>query len=307
VLLLAVLVLFFPFMLFLRIVFDLDFKLKIHRYATQWIAFVVARLGIFRVAGVCPVRRTSFGVFPFINCQSCELATGACPLGTFQMSLLNREIPVLVIGQVALVGITTGRLVCGWLCPYGFLSDIFGKLSRRKLTPDLRWTHIRWAVLAVFLGSSVAYFFRDRSDVLLYCSYLCPAGFYYGVLEYALTTGLHSLLGQFPFVHLMLAYHFAMGAAVILGSIKLGGRFFCKYACPLGAVLGLFSRIAYVGLVVNGNKCRGCKACKKVCPMGITPLNRKFLSRSLCILCGRCARICPTGKIKLSFQPGGLP
>ncbi len=298
-LLLAVLFGFFPLMLALRIAFDLDFKLRVRRWLTQWAGFVVARLGVLRVAGVCPVKRTSLGVFPFVNCQACELATGACPLGTFQMSLLHGQAPLLVIGEIALAGILTGRLVCGWLCPYGFLSDIFEKLPHReRVRPRPAWIHVRYVVLAIFLAASLAALFRDRSEPLLYCSYLCPAGFFYGVLEYALTTGLVSVRARLPLVHFMLVYHFAVGAAVIFGSIKLGGRFWCKYGCPLGTLLGFFSSHALLRVASMQGRCNGCGGCRKVCPMGINPLNEGFLSKSLCIVCGRCVRACPTGRIR---------
>ena len=292
----------FPAMFILRIMFDMDLRLGIYRCITQWITFAVARLGVFRVAGVCPVKRTSFGIFPFMNCQSCELATGACPLGTFQMSLLNKQIPLILVGQIILVGIISGRAVCGWLCPYGFLSDIFDKLPGRRLKQTLKLTWIKYLFLAVFLVSGISYFFKDKSNFLFYCSFICPVGFYYGILEYAFTSGIHSLSKGFPFFHYMLIYHFLIGVIVIISSMKLGGRFFCKYACPLGTVFGLFSKMSMLKIELNENKCTGCKKCIDVCPMKISVLDQSFLSKSNCILCGRCKKVCPAGKIQYSFN-----
>ncbi|MCG8572009.1 MAG: 4Fe-4S binding protein [Spirochaetes bacterium] len=302
VLFFAVIFFFFPFMFFLRVLADFDFKRGVYRYITQWLTFVVARLGILRVTGICPVKRSGLGVFPFMNCQSCELATGACPLGTFQMSLLKKQIPFVLAGQIILVGILSGRTVCGWLCPYGFLSDIFDKLPGKRIKLHLNFTYFKYVFLGIFLISSIAYFFKDQSKTLLYCSYLCPVGFYYGVLEYALTTGLHSLIKDFPFIHFMLFYHFFIGALVIVGTIKLGGRFFCKFFCPLGTLYGLFNKIALFNIRLNENRCTGCKACEKVCPMQISILNQKLESKSNCIVCGRCKVVCPTKKIDFSVQ-----
>lgn len=289
---------FFPFMFFLRVVSDTDFKMKVHRYLTQWLTFVTARLGILRVTGVCPAKRTGLGVFSFMNCQSCELATGACPLGTFQMSMLNKEIPFALIGQLILTGLIGGRWVCGWLCPYGFLMDIFDKLPGKRIKLHLNFTYIKYVFLAILVISSIAYMFKEESEILLYCSYFCPVGFYYGVLEYALTTGLESVLEQMPFIHFMLVYHFLMGLMVIIGSIKLGGRFFCKYACPLGAVYGLFAKISVFKIELNNNKCVNCGKCEKVCPMDISILDESLRSRSCCISCTRCVKACPSKKIE---------
>lgn len=293
---------FFPLMFFLRIVKDTDFRLGVYRYVTQFLAFFFARLGIFRVTGVCPVKRASFGVFPFMNCQSCELATGACPLGTMQMSLLNKQIPFLVFGQIILVGISSGRTVCGWLCPYGFLSDIFDKLPGKRIRLHKSFDYIKYAYLAVFLASTVAYYFKDSSQTLFYCSFLCPTGFYYGVLEYALTTGIKDVIAQFPFIHLLLMYHITFAIFILIGSMKLGGRFFCKYFCPLGTLYGFFSKIAMFQIRTKGGSCRDCHACEKVCPMKIDVRDQSYMNKSNCIVCGRCEKVCPTNKIEYNFS-----
>ncbi len=302
VMLIIILFGFFPLMFFLRVVHDLDYKLKVRRFWTQWIGFVVARIGIFRVTGVCPVKRSSLGVFPFMNCQSCELATGACPLGTFQMALLNKQIPFLVIGQIILVGVLTGRTVCGWVCPYGFLSDIFNKLPGKRVRVKKVFNNIKYIYLAVFLVSAIAYFFRDKSTTLFYCSFLCPVGFYYGILEYGLTTGLPDVISQFPFIHILLAYHLGFALTIIIGSIKLGGRFFCKYACPLGTLYGLFSKISLLQVRLNNNRCTNCMACIQVCPMKIDVRDQRFKNKSDCINCGRCVKVCPTKKVEFSIS-----
>jgi len=304
VLLYIVLFAFFPLMLFLRLIFDFDLKLRIYRGFTQWLTFVVARLGIFRVTGICPIKRTGLGVFPFMNCQSCELATGACPLGTFQMSLLNKQIPFVVIGQILLTGIISGRAVCGWLCPFGFLSDIFGKIPGKKIILNLKLTYLKYLFLAVLILTGILYYFKN-SSYLFYCAFICPVGFYYGVLEYALTTGFRAMTNKFPFLHYMLLYHFLIGLIFLILATKLGGRFFCKFACPLGAVLGLFNKISLIKINVNSNKCNGCQACKNVCPMNITILNSTLLSKSNCILCGRCVKVCPSKKIEYSIKLSG--
>ncbi len=301
-LLFGVLLIFFPLMLILRVIFDLDFKLRVFRFITQWLTFVVARLGIFRVTGACPIKRTGLGVFPFLNCQSCELATGACPVGTFQMSMLNHQIPFLLIGQLIIVGVFSGRWVCGWLCPFGFLSDIFDKIKARRVKINNKFSIIKYFILGLIITFSIYYFLHPKINYLFYCSFICPAGFYYGVLEYALTTGLKSMTKEFPFLHFMLIWHFIVGILFIIGVAKLGGRFFCKLCCPIGAVLGMFNRIAIFKVNVNNNKCTGCLACKKVCPMDISILDGSFLSKSNCISCGRCIKVCPTKKLEYSVS-----
>jgi ferredoxin-type protein NapH len=304
ILALAVMLLFFPTMLLVRILFDYDFKLGCMRFITQWLMFVVARLGILRVSGICPVKRTALGVFPFMNCQSCELATGACPLGTFQMSLLNHQFPFLLVGQLLLVGIVSGRWVCGWLCPYGFLSDIFDKIPGKRIKVPAKVAWIKYGFLGLFLLSSMSLLLPGRHDFLAWCAFLCPTGFYFGVLEYVFTTGFHNFGKGMPYFHVMLIYHFIKAAAVIVLSAKIGGRFYCKYMCPIGTVLGLFNKSALFRIIINMNRCTNCKRCVEVCPMKIDVRNGSFLERSSCIECGRCKKACPTGKVQFSIPLG---
>ncbi|MEW6680984.1 MAG: hypothetical protein AB1297_08230, partial [bacterium] len=58
----------FPILFFLIFIKNKDIKLKINRWLVQWVSFVITRLGVIRVSGICPVRRTSVGVLPFLNC-----------------------------------------------------------------------------------------------------------------------------------------------------------------------------------------------------------------------------------------------
>ena len=96
--------------------------------------------------------------FPGFNCYACPLALFSCPIGALQQSfaLLSprynsasasqaavtavkraASYPVsamlYVVGFIGLVGVVTGRLVCGWICPFGFLQDLLYKIPTPKL------------------------------------------------------------------------------------------------------------------------------------------------------------------------------
>ena len=60
---------------------------------------------------------------PGINCYSCPGAVGACPLGSLQGALGNRSTLFYVGGTLLLYSILFGRMICGWLCPFGFIQD----------------------------------------------------------------------------------------------------------------------------------------------------------------------------------------
>ena len=86
-------------------------------------------------------------------------------------------------------------------------------------------------------------------------------------------------------------------------------RAFCRFLCPLGAIYGLFARIALLGIRVKEADCTGCGACLRVCPMDYPPGGGPRVHP-----CGACMSACPekaitmkAGKIVLKgpkFPPG---
>ena len=63
---------------------------------------------------------------PGLNCYSCPGALGACPIGSFQAVLSDRNyhFAFYVAGFLLVVGALFGRFVCGWLCPFGLVQDL---------------------------------------------------------------------------------------------------------------------------------------------------------------------------------------
>ena len=86
--------------------------------------------------------------------------------------------------------------------------------------------------------------------------------------------------------------------ALLLLSLLIS-RSFCRYLCPLGAIYGLFNRIALAHLDYAQESCVNCGACESVCPMGIDPKTQ--FNSAECIRCGRCSRACPTSALNVRF------
>ena len=70
---------------------------------------------------------------PVLNCHSCPLALYACPIGTFQYLIMTGRLSSYVLGLMALVGVTAGRIGCGLLCPFGLLQDVLFKLGSVRI------------------------------------------------------------------------------------------------------------------------------------------------------------------------------
>jgi len=243
--------------------------------------------------------KTKYACVPGLNCYSCPAAIGACPIGSLQASLSGGykkpAFPFYVLGFLMLFGLTLGRWICGWLCPFGLIQDLvyripfFKKIRTFPYERFLRW--LKYAVLGVLvIGLPLLSAFKGVL-VPWFCKILCPAG---------------TLLGGIPLVtadpsfRIGFLFWWKVGvlAAILLLSLLIS-RPFCRYLCPLGAIYGMFNRIALVHLDYASEKCVDCGKCETVCPMGIDP--KAQFNSAECIRCGRCARSCPVDALHVRF------
>ena len=243
---------------------------------------------------------------PVLNCYSCPGALGACPIGSLQAILAgkDRRIPFYVLGSLMLFGVLLGRLACGFLCPFGFLQDLLAKLpvKKRKVPKkiDRVLRLLKYAVLLVFV-LLLPVFLVDKygAGAPWFCKLICPAG--------TLEGGVPLLLGD-ERLRAMAGWLFSWKAlvllAVLLGAVWIP-RFFCRYLCPLGAIYGLFNRFSLSRMALDKEKCVGCKACEKTCPMAVDVT--KNINTAECIRCGKCKAACPTGAIRRDPLVKGKP
>jgi ferredoxin len=298
----------FALFLFLRLWRHPEVRLGIARGLTGWAAFVIARFGVLRVSGALPVRRCTYGELPFLNCQACEMATGGCPIGSLQASLMRFRFPLLPFVVLLLAGLALGRWICGWICPFGLLSDIFDRISKHAVRPRTGWTALKFVFLGLVVAVPLAMGLFGGAGWLPFCATICPSGSVYGLLPFYATSGAGEFAAAFTPGHLeaLLAIlgHAAVLAVFIWLAVRITGRVFCKYVCPLGAFLGLLNPIAFVRVVHEEAGCNECGKCATECPVGV-PLSRTdFLAETNCIRCGRCVKVCPTGARRWVFGWG---
>ena len=104
-------------------------------------------------------------------------------------------------------------------------------------------------------------------------------------------------------------YGFAIGS-VFSGVIGvgfyplLGNRVWCRFGCPMAAILGLQQRLfSKFRITTNGGQCISCGNCTTHCEMGIDVRSYaqkgENIVRSSCVGCGICSAVCPRGVLKL--------
>ena len=233
---------------------------------------------------------------PGLNCYSCPGALGSCPIGALQSVLASRDFgfSFYAVGFLMMVGAIFGRVVCGWLCPFGLIQDLLRKIpfpKKLKRLPGERW--LRWLKYAVLLGFVILLPLTVLDAIgqgqPWFCKLICPSGTLMAGLPLTLANEpLRGALGGL-FTWKLLAL-----IALLLLSIVVW-RPFCRYLCPLGAVYGLFNPIAFCRLEVDKSACISCGACQKACAMDI-PVWQKPNSPE-CVRCGACQRACPENAI----------
>lgn len=295
--------------LVLRVRGSIDGRLGVTRGWFQWGSFVLARIGVLRASNTLPVARCTFGTFPFLNCQYCEMASGACPVGVTQSALATGRFPAQAVGVVAGVGAASGRWICGWFCPFGLFLDI---CERGRTRGPVRIPHRlragKFVMLGLVVAGAVALGLAGVRSINGFCATVCPAGSLYGLIPYWGTTAARpfaDVLMHFDVgsgAHWIVAGHVLFFVLFLVVTFKVAGRFFCSVLCPLGAALALFSRRSLVRVVHEDSLCDGCGACVRVCPTGIDLARDDWLTVSDCVQCKRCISVCPTGARGWSFD-----
>jgi polyferredoxin len=220
---------------------------------------------------------------PVFHCYSCPLATFACPIGVLANFSALHMIPLIALGTFLFVGGLLGAFICGWVCPFGLLQDLIGKVP----TPKLRlpsWTgYTRYAVL-VGLVLLIPFFFGDRHPLFI-CS-VCPAG----GLEAGVPNMVSSAIAGGP-----VAWPSTVKIAIIiafLASAFFIWRPWCTVFCPLGAIWGLFNHVSVFFLQFHPRRCTSCGLCRKQCRYGVKPDMRANDPRCIrCLECVRCEAI----------------
>jgi NAD-dependent dihydropyrimidine dehydrogenase PreA subunit len=186
---------------------------------------------------------------------------------------------LIALGIVLVTAFVFRRAFCGRICPLGTLQEIFGtlgvKLLGRRMTPppavDAAARYLKYVVLVVVL------WLTWRTGTLVIRPY-DPWVAYQHITS-------AELLAEF-----------GIGTAVLgislLGSIVYD-RFFCKYLCPMGAFLGLTSKLSVFKIHRDAEACIDCGRCDTACPVNLTVSDATAVTSAECIDCGECVAACP--------------
>lgn len=235
---------------------------------------------------------------PFLNCYACPTAVFSCPIGTAQHFMAIHTIPYYLIGLLALIGLTVGRMACGWVCPFGFLQDLMYKIRSLKFTIPYYMNYMKYVIL--FLLVLVVPYYTGE----LWFSRLCPMGTLTAAIPWVLWNPTNPATGQ-PILSGAQGPLFVVSILILVGFMAwfvLSRRPFCRVACPVGAIFSVFNRYSMIRLSVD-RKCDGCDSCRINCPMDLNiAIDCDSGECIRCLECTRCGHVQLTGPLILQKE-----
>ncbi len=210
-------------------------------------------------------------------------------VGTFAQKTHEASFVLMIIGFA--IAVLFGPVFCGWICPFGTFQEWIGKLGRRlfgrRYNSFIPYRYDRWLRYLRYGVLGWVVYMTARTGSLVFQDY-DP---YYALFN--LWTGEVAVTGY-------------IALAVVVAFSLFVERPFCKYACPYGAVLGVFNLFRVFGIRRNDRTCTTCRACDRSCPMNIPVSSKATVRDHECIACMKCTSeaACPVaGTVELSTRP----
>ena len=226
-----------------------------------------------------------------------------------------------VMAVLLMLTLLFGRVYCSVICPLGVMQDIVSwihgktkKKNRFRFTwsPAKNW--LRYTVLVLFVAGLVL---GANSIAILIAPYSA-----YGRIAANLLAPLYQLgnnflawiaerAGSYAFysvdVWIRSGVTFTIAAVTfIIISILAwrNGRTWCNTICPVGTVLGFFSRFSVFAPVIDTEKCRNCQLCSRQCKASCINVEKHEIDYSRCVACMDCIDTCKDGAVHFALRYG---
>ncbi len=246
------------------------------RRFVQFGFLLLVLVGVYVVGGNCE-RWCPFGGVEALYTYVHE-GNMVCSLGTANF---------FILGGVLAMTLLMRRAFCGYACPIGTISEWLRALARRLRLPEIQiplWLDRRLALLKYALLAVILWFTWQAGELIFRGFDPCYA--------------LISRHGE----------DITVWTYVVAGAVAVASLFlmlpFCRWFCPLAAVLNPFSRFALARVRRDAGTCRDCGLCAKVCPVLIPVDQVAQVTHARCLACLQCVDSCPHRQTRpLSWGP----
>ena len=222
-----------------------------------------------------------------------------------------------------------GRVFCSFICPFGTIHHAVGRFkpalkgnrmvqaNRKTASQKIKYFILTLLLVAAVFGLNaaglmdpIAFLFRSLAlaalpglGVGLRSIFEAMAASDFEILNLA-SYGAEVMVSPI-FGYSQPAYQTAWLIGFIFLTIlfvnRIRPRFWCRTLCPLGALLGIFSRISILNLEKYAQKCTNCNLCVKHCQGAASPRPDQDWDAAECLMCFNCYNVCPEDALAFRF------
>jgi len=229
-----------------------------------------------------------------------------------------------------LVTLFLGRIFCGFICPLGTIhhmvswtkpslkGDRMIKANQRTPGHRIKYFLLLMLLVGAVMGLNLAGFidpisllFRSLALAILPAIgtglkelFDVMAATDIKVLNYMSYAGeaLVSPVFGYGYPAYKTAWFIGLIFLIILFLNRIRPRFWCRILCPLGALLGIFSKFTILRLEKDQATCTDCKLCSRTCQGAASPMPGQTWENAECLLCFNCFDACPEGALSFRFR-----
>ncbi|MBW2193327.1 MAG: 4Fe-4S binding protein [Deltaproteobacteria bacterium] len=223
-----------------------------------------------------------------------------------------------------------GRAFCGFICPFGTIHHMAGFIrpalkgremvaaNRKKADQKIKYSLLVTCLVAALLGLNltglldpISFFFRSLALAVFpgigialkeIFDFLAHSDIkVLNLLSYGAEVLVSPVFG-YGYKAYKTAWFIGLLFLILLLVNRIRPRFYCRTLCPLGALLGFFSRFSILRLEKIPEACTDCNLCVKACQGAASPLPGLEWENAECMLCFNCFEACPESAILFKWR-----
>jgi NosR/NirI family nitrous oxide reductase transcriptional regulator len=182
---------------------------------------------------------------------------------------------------------------CGWICSCGALAETMGDRHRHKMPHGPIWNRVN-VIGQVFLAAAVGLL------MIRIIGWIIPGSWADRSFHLLLEGKSNGVTAAGWFLSYKWFVDILFGGVIGVGFyFKYSGRVWCRFACPLAALMHIYARFTRFRIFADKKKCISCNVCTSVCHQGIDVM--AFANKGApmedpeCVRCSACVQSCPTG------------
>ncbi|MBK8012772.1 MAG: NAD(P)-binding domain-containing protein [Deltaproteobacteria bacterium] len=182
---------------------------------------------------------------------------------------------------------------CGWICSCGALAETLGDRHRHKMPHGPRWNRLNFVGQVILVWALLLFAARI-------ISWTAPTTGVGAWFEAFFSAGLSGFdIAGLPLNYYKVVDVFLAGVVGVGFYFWFSGRVWCRFACPLAALMHIYARFSRFAIIPEKKKCISCNVCTSVCHQGIDVMSFANKGHPMidpqCVRCSACVQMCPTG------------